>query len=191
MKANHRLRPLFATAAATALMAVASCTGPRVVPAPAPAPTPAPPPSPTPTPSPAPTPTPPPAVRPSVDWQDAPITPGVWSWSREGNQSVARFAGGLLVMRCNLANRTVTLERAGGAAGEVPMTVVTDRLSRPLTGIVRPGAPPAITVTFGALDPLLDAMAFSRGRFALEATGMPTLYVPSWPEISRVIEDCR
>ena len=23
------------------------------------------------------------------------------------------------------------------------------------------------------------------------ATGLPTLYVPSWPEISRVIEDCR
>jgi hypothetical protein len=40
-------------------------------------------------------------------------------------------------------------------------------------------------------DPVLDAMAFSRGRFALEAAGEPTLYLPSWPELSRVIEDCR
>jgi len=34
-------------------------------------------------------------------------------------------------------------------------------------------------------------MAFSRGRFALETAGQETLYLPSWPEISRVVEDCR
>jgi hypothetical protein len=34
-------------------------------------------------------------------------------------------------------------------------------------------------------------MAFSRGRFAIETAGLPTLYVPSWPEVSRVVEDCR
>lgn len=109
----------------------------------------------------------------------------------EGNQSVARFSGGLLALRCDLASRTVTLARAGGARGQVPMTVTTDSLERPLMGIVQPGSPPVITVTFGANDPLLDAMAFSRGRFSLETAGLPTLYVPSWPEISRVIEDCR
>ncbi|MDG2003332.1 MAG: hypothetical protein P8J20_08375 [Novosphingobium sp.] len=48
-----------------------------------------------------------------------------------------------------------------------------------------------IAVTLPASDPLLDAMAFSRGRFAVETAGLPTLYVPSWPEVSRVIEDCR
>ena len=42
-----------------------------------------------------------------------------------------------------------------------------------------------------ARDPLLDAMAFSKGRFALEVAGLPTLYVPSYPEVTRVIEDCR
>jgi len=42
-----------------------------------------------------------------------------------------------------------------------------------------------------ARDPLLDAIAFSRGRFALEAAGLETLYLPAWPELSRVIEDCR
>lgn len=40
-------------------------------------------------------------------------------------------------------------------------------------------------------DPILDALAFSRGRFAIEVTGQPTLYLPSWPELSRVVEDCR
>ena len=42
-----------------------------------------------------------------------------------------------------------------------------------------------------ARDPLLDAMAFSRGRFAVEVSGGPTLVVPAYPEVTRVIEDCR
>jgi len=38
---------------------------------------------------------------------------------------------------------------------------------------------------------LLDAMAFSRGRFATAASGAPMLTVPSAPEVTRVVEDCR
>ena len=81
--------------------------------------------------------------------------------------------------------------RSGSASGLVAMTVVTSNAEGQLTGEARPGPPPAIAHTFAASDPMLDAMAFSRGRFALEVAGLPTLYVPSWPEISRVIEDCR
>ena len=40
-------------------------------------------------------------------------------------------------------------------------------------------------------DPLLDAMAITKGRFAVAAPGEPTLYLPAWAEVSRVIEDCR
>jgi hypothetical protein len=46
-------------------------------------------------------------------------------------------------------------------------------------------------VVLPARDALLDAIAFSRGRFALEAAGLETLYLPSYPEISRVVQDCR
>jgi hypothetical protein len=45
--------------------------------------------------------------------------------------------------------------------------------------------------TLQASDPFLDAIAFSKGRFAVEVPGAPTLYIPSYPEITRVIEDCR
>jgi hypothetical protein len=34
-------------------------------------------------------------------------------------------------------------------------------------------------------------MAFSKGRFAIEAGSAPPLYLPSWPEVTRVVEDCR
>ena len=43
----------------------------------------------------------------------------------------------------------------------------------------------------GANMALLDAMAFSRGRFAIDVNGLPSLYLPAWPEVGRVIEDCR
>jgi hypothetical protein len=104
---------------------------------------------------------------------------------------VARFAGGLVVLSCNRPARQVTLERSGKGRDPVPMTIETSSETRPVAGASRPGPPPTIAVSFDANDPLLDAMAFSRGRFALATAGLPTLYVPSWPEVSRVIEDCR
>lgn len=140
-------------------------------------------------------PLPPAPPRPVVDWRDAPITPGDWKWAMEGNSSVARFAGGQLVLGCDRAGGTVTLLRAGSgdhlSGSEVPMTILTSSLTRSLAGIADAGPPPVVAATLAARDSLLDAMAFSRGRFAVEMVGLPTLYVPSWPEVSRVVEDCR
>jgi hypothetical protein len=42
-----------------------------------------------------------------------------------------------------------------------------------------------------AYDPLLDAIALSKGRFAVEVEGETTLYLPTWAEVSRLVEDCR
>ena len=41
-------------------------------------------------------------------------------------------------------------------------------------------------------DPLLDALANSRGRIGVGISAeQPALVMPAWPEIARVIEDCR
>jgi hypothetical protein len=103
----------------------------------------------------------------------------------EGNQSVARFAD-QFVMRCDPAARTVRLERIA-AAPPTAMIVRTQTLSRTLAS----SQPGQLAAALPARDPLLDAMAFSKGRFAVEAAGLPTLYIPSWTEVSRVVEDCR
>jgi len=181
MKANRRSAPLLVLAAATLSTMVASCSDTRVIPTPTPVPTP--------TPRPAP---PPPPSRPATQgWQDVPITPGNWSWGMEGGQSVARFAGGALVLRCDRTAGTITLQRAGAAAGSEPLTVTTTSGVRTLAATPQPGPVPALAVTLPARDPAIDAMAFSRGRFVVEAPGLEPLYVPSWPEVSRVSEDCR
>lgn len=178
MKANRGLRPLLVVAAATFASLLASCSE-RVIPPP------------TPTPSPRPVPTQPPApARPiAQNWRDAPITPGDWSWSSEGGQSVARFAGGVLTIRCDRARGAITLERAGAAAGPEPMTVTTTSGTRTLSAVPQSG--PALAVTLPPADPVLDAMIFSRGRFVIDTPSLGAIYVPSWTEVSRVTEDCR
>jgi hypothetical protein len=47
------------------------------------------------------------------------------------------------------------------------------------------------TIQVPAYDPLLDALVFSRGRVAVYIADKPALVVPAWPEIARVVEDCR
>ena len=53
------------------------------------------------------------------------------------------------------------------------------------------GQPPAIAASAGARDPRLDQIAFSRGRFLVDVAGQSRLVLPAWPEVARVIEDCR
>ncbi|WP_235829543.1 hypothetical protein [Croceicoccus estronivorus] len=117
---------------------------------------------------------------------DAPRTPGDWSYAA----SRATYGSGTSVftMTCERGSGRILLSRTGTAAGTVPMRILTETTTRLLDA--RPDAG-RVTASLAPRDPLLDAMAFSKGRFAVEVQGLPTLYLPSWVEVSRVIEDCR
>jgi hypothetical protein len=166
--------PSFRTNAGVAmgLLLLAGC-----VPAPKPAPAPAPPPQ-----APASSPPPPPVA----DWRDAALTDGTWTYARDGTGSEARFGPAgtapLFVMRCEPAARRVLLRRSGAVAGEIRVRTTYGAQAWPLG--------PAGAVLNPA-DTALDRIAFSRGRFAVEAAGQPALLLPAWAEPSRVIEDCR
>jgi hypothetical protein len=127
---------------------------------------------------------------PVTDWRDAFATPGDWTWSEEAGRSTARFAGNALVLRCEPSGR-VTVTRSGSAGPSPTLTITTTATARSFAATPRSDQAPALTITLANADPLLDAMAFSRGRFMVTAPGLAPLYVPSWPEIGRVIEDCR
>jgi hypothetical protein len=151
---------------------------------------------PAPTPAPRPTPTAAPA-RPAADWRDAPLTPGDWRYGTEASGSMASFGPGLgdalLTLRCQRGESTVTVLRAGAAATAVPLTITTSDGTRAFSATPQPasGGLPTLALRLPARDPLLDSLAFSRGRFAVEAPGLPPLYLPSWSEVGRVVEDCR
>ena len=171
-----------------ALAALAAC-----VPPPTPAPAPAPPPAPAPAPAPAPVPAPQPTYS---NWMDAPQTPGNWFYIPQANASIAAFGPTstqpLFAMRCDPARRTVSIGRTSASTVPQPMTIRTETTTRAFSANPAQGAVEhLVAASLPAADSFLDAMAFSKGRFAVEVTGEPTLYLPSWPEITRVIEDCR
>lgn len=174
-----------ALAVATTCLALASC----VTPAPEPAPPP-------PAPEPAPAPAPPPVAPPAYDnWMDAPATPGDWYFRSTAGGSQAVFgptnSAAIFALTCDRAARTITMTRAGSAAGATAMHVRTETRERAVPAQQAGTGLSMLAATLPASDPLLAAMAFSKGRFAVETQGLATLYIPSWPEVTRVIEDCR
>ena len=193
MKANT----LNAASAAALAFAIAGCIPQSEPPAPVPPPivrTPAP--TPTPTPTPSPTPAPVPVVQePTFDnYLDAPQTPGTWGYENAFDGSTASFvnANGIeLVIWCDKDTRTVGIDRTvtGASVEGRIMSIQTETASRqvPLRA-VRNGS---LTAVFASTDPILDAMAITKGRVAIGVEGERTLYLPAWVEIGRVIEDCR
>ena len=175
---RYRLLPRMAFAA-MACAVVAACVPP---PAPTPAPTPAPAPAPAPRPV-VPTPSPVPTFS---SWMDAPLTPGDWTYAG----GLARF-GEHLIMRCDRPAGVVEIGRAGTSALPAQMIVRAEAMERGVAAQPSESDPGWVLARVPARDPLLDAMAFSKGRFAVELAGLPALHVPSYPEVTRVIEDCR
>ena len=169
-----RLRILAASGAALALITLAGC-----VPAPR---TPAPPPAPDPTPAPAPSPAEPPAPPPAA-WEDAPLSPGDWRY-HQGDESSAGF-GNLFAIRCEPSRQVRLVYNGGDGNALIVRTTFGDR------SLAAGRAPSGLTATLPVSDVLLDQMAFSRGRFAVEAPGAARLILPAWPELARVVEDCR
>ena len=106
-----------------------------------------------------------------------PLTPGQWTYAASATGSEARY-GAAFSLRCDRATRTVIISRPGAAP--TVLTIATDSVTRNLP----------VGGRLLANDPLLDAIAFSRGRFVVAGGGV-TLAIPSWPEAARSIEDCR
>ena len=157
--------------------------GSACVPKPQPAPEPTPP---APTPSPAPAPPPAPAPR---DWADLPLTPGDWRYGVEGDTPKATYGsagGSQFSLECDRAGRRVSLVRAGATSGA--LTVRTSYGARALPASARGMS---LAATLSASDPLLDQIAFSRGRFTVEVPGAAQIVLPAWPETARVVEECR
>ena len=163
-------------------------------------------------PGPAPSPTPEPPAPQSVqttqaapapaavaeNWLDTPQTAGDWQYTSEANETFALFvdnAGGTnnyrAIIRCDLAKREIGLGVFGSASGGESLRVVTETADRTLRALERPAQPQLIGAVAIASDPLFDAIALTRGRFVLAASGKPALYLPAWAEVTRVIEDCR
>ncbi|MFU7529545.1 hypothetical protein [Qipengyuania sp. ASV99] len=161
------------------------------------APTPAPVPPPVVRPAPTPTQMPPPVVQePRYDnFLDAPQTPGVWEYEVSDSGPVAIFItanrGDQFIMACDRQRGQIELFRSGTAASPRAMIIRTETATRQMQVVQVEDTNPYLNADIAVNDPILDAMALTKGRFAVEVEGERTLYLPAWAEVSRVIEDCR
>ena len=142
---------------------------------------------------PAPLPTRPAIQQPMGHWTDWTMAAGAWVYRRDERGSIALYgtpgADALVTLRCDKARARLFLSRASDVGGT--MTVRTSSTSKAVTVQPTGGKPAYAASEIGVADPILDAMAFSRGRMALELNGALNIAVPVWSEIGRVVEDCR
>jgi hypothetical protein len=139
----------------------------------------------------------PPAAPVAADWQDRPAAPGQWVYRPDSKGSIALFgpsgADARFAIRCDMGAKRIYLTHPGQfPAGESGKMLVRASTSMKSFDAGNTGGSPALVgATVDPRDPQLDAMAFSRGTFMVGIKGMPDLIVPAWPEIARVVEDCR
>jgi hypothetical protein len=108
-----------------------------------------------------------------------PLTPGVWRYqpAAGGGARCSAHRAPLLSLRCVRAGGQVILERAapmepGRISGWPPATITTTSMQRPRMPSRCPGS--AAGHGLARAINLLDAMAFSRGRFMVDVTGLPS-----------------
>ncbi len=139
----------------------------------------------------------PPPVAQSGSWEDWPATQGDWAYRRDTRGSVALFgppgSDALFLVRCDLQARRVFASRSGafgeGETGRMTIRASTGLQTYAVANVA--GAAPYVAAELQPADRHLDAMAYSRGRFLVSVKGASDLVIPTWPELTRVIEDCR
>ena len=135
-----------------------------------------------------------PALALTGDVNDWPLTPGDWTYSRDSRGSVGQFGASgrraMLSLRCDMQTRRVTLLREASAPAQ-HMVIRTSSMTKQLPAQLTGGTLAYVAAEIMSNDPILDAMAFSRGRILVEAEGQQPVILPSWAEIARIVEDCR
>ncbi|MEH6758987.1 MAG: hypothetical protein V7676_15975 [Parasphingorhabdus sp.] len=169
------------TIALSALLFTAGCSS--VVPAPAPAPTQAP----------TPAPTPPPVEK---DWTLWPLAPGNWVYRADNRGSIALYGpsnmDATFIIRCDRDRKQLFLSRKGAVpAAGAQMTLRASSGLQSYPAQNSGGQSDYVAISLPVTDYMMDRIASSRGRFAVETTGLLPLAIPIWPEFTRVVEDCR
>lgn len=118
---------------------------------------------------------------------------GNWTYGTTSDGSEATFSNSSgqlqLTIRCTRSTRRVAiLKAAPSASPSLWIWTSFEKISLPAT---YDSSTLRVSVDLGAYDPLLDAIASSRGRIGFSSSGLETLVVPPWADIARVIEDCR
>lgn len=127
------------------------------------------------------------------NYSSARIADGSWTYVASPSGGEARFVNSSgqaqLLLTCTRATRQIAIARPSPVAAPM-LQVWASNAARNLPAAFNPATRLA-TATLPATDPLLDALALSRGRLAVAVGGQPAIVPPAWGEITRVVEECR
>jgi hypothetical protein len=128
-----------------------------------------------------------------ADWRTGALTAGGWAYRETATGSEAAYTDARvtrrIVVKCSRMTRRVSLAVTSQVTA-ASITVATTEGERSLAATFDPQGF-QIVADLPAMDAILDAIAMSRGRFAVSVPGGAALVVPAYPEIARSIEDCR
>ena len=118
---------------------------------------------------------------------------GSWAYATTSEGSEATFSNASgqpqLTIRCTRSSRQISLLKAAAAAS--PSLWVWTSSQKKALPATYDSASGRVSANVQAFDPLLDAIAASRGRIGFSSSGLAALVIPPWAEVGRVIEDCR
>ena len=127
-----------------------------------------------------------------ADQSTATPLPGNWTYAttEDGSQTVFTDANNQpqLSLRCLRSIRRVVVSKPATAAA--PTLTVWSSTATKSFPATYDAATARVSAQIANWDPILDALAYSRGRIAI-ATNAQQLVVPSCADISRIVEDCR
>ncbi len=135
-------------------------------------------------------------MQPTGPWIDWAISPGSWVYRRDARGSIALFgtlgADALVTLRCDQARKRIYLTRADEAGtGGGTITIRSSSAMKQFSASATGATPPYIAAEIMPSDSILDAMAYTRGRIALEVSGQQSIAIPVWSELPRIVDDCR
>ena len=119
--------------------------------------------------------------------------PGTWIYSATSDGSQSTFVDAQstpqLTIHCTRATRRVTISKPVAATS--PFLWIWTSAQTKSVPATYDSATARVTAEFAPFDPMLDAIASSRGRIGFSTSGLAATIVPPWGEVGRVIEDCR
>ena len=118
---------------------------------------------------------------------------GNWTYAATPEGSEASFTStsgsAQIFVHCTRSTRRVSIAKPASLAAPM-LNVWTSSLSRSVPSTFSP-ANARLTIELANYDPLLDAIATSRGRIGFSAGSESAIVIPAWAEVAHVIEDCR
>jgi hypothetical protein len=130
-------------------------------------------------------------LRSNLEYAEPIVGNWLYAGTNDGSEATFNNKSGQpqLSIRCTRSTRRVAIIKAAPSASpSLWVWTSSERMSLPAT---YDASALRVSADLGAYDPLLDAIASSRGRIGFSSSGLDALVVPPWADIARVIEDCR